>query len=102
MFRIARHHSYAVVKGKTVDEIWNEYVKNRMKNQKPQGYIGIEEFNKSKRVETVDKENVLQDKSNVSESGDKRREILGPKSRFLSQNRIDRIKKVISFEDKMT
>ncbi|XP_044264787.1 uncharacterized protein LOC123011432 [Tribolium madens] len=99
MFRIARHHSYAVVKGKTVDEIVNEYVKNRIKNQKPQGYIGIEEFNGLKKDEVSDKENILHDRSN-SENIEKRREVPGPKTRFLSSNRIERIKKVISFDEK--
>ncbi|EFA07347.2 hypothetical protein TcasGA2_TC015944 [Tribolium castaneum] len=101
MFRIARHHSFAVVKGKTVDEIVNEYVKSRMKNQKPQGYIGIEEFHGLRKDEGSDKENILVDRSNV-ESVEKKRDVPGPKTRFLSSNRIERIKKVISFEEKDT
>lgn len=46
MLRIARHHSYAVVKGKSVDEIIQEYHKSRVvRTQKPQGYVGIEDYN---------------------------------------------------------
>jgi hypothetical protein len=104
MFAIAKHHAHAVVKGKMVDEIINEYRKNKVKNQKPHGYIGIEEFNNlNNRSENyADKENILQDKINIIESIEKRREHSDSKSRLFIQNRIDRIKKVISFEEKKT
>lgn len=101
MFRIARYHSYAVVKGKSVDEIVNDYVKNKMKNLKPHGYVGIEEVRKIENERnSTDKENILQDKMNIIESIEKRKEQVGSKTRFLSQNRIDQIKKVIRFEEK--
>ncbi|RZC39424.1 uncharacterized protein BDFB_004689 [Asbolus verrucosus] len=94
MFRIARCHSYAVVKGKSVDEIVNEYMRNKMKNQKPQGYVGIEEFQNSRN-----RDSSFLDKENIIESIEKRREHAGQRSKFVYENRIDRIKKVISFED---
>lgn len=101
MFRIARHHSYAVVKGKSVDEIVNEYTKNKLKNQKPHGYVGIEEFNNMQRENSIKEEhNVLKDKVNILDNFGSQKESIANKTRLVSRNRIDQIKKVISFEEK--
>ncbi|KAJ8949228.1 hypothetical protein NQ318_022740 [Aromia moschata] len=94
MSRIARHHVYAVVKGKTVDEIINEYMRNRLRNVKPRGYIGIEEFRERNRELANDKENAIQGRVNATASLEKKKlEQLG------SENKIERIRKVINFED---
>lgn len=114
MFRIAQLHSHAVVQGKSVDEIVGAYLKEpRVK--RPQGYVGLEEFNRSTAAECLgerskkddsfkdgvgcNKENVLQDKANIMESIEKRREFAGYKSKLINDSRIDRIRKVISFDD---
>ncbi|CAG9764813.1 unnamed protein product [Ceutorhynchus assimilis] len=96
MHRIARHHVISVIKGKTADEIFNDYVtKNRASRvQRPQGYIAPEEFNQSKTAPSSGKETALQDRSNTMESWEKRKTAQMSKP---SENRIDRIRKVINF-----
>lgn len=97
MLRIARHHVYAVVKGKSVDEIINEYLKNRKKLQKPQGYVAVEDFNKSKESD-LNKENVNVVKSSTK-SGSNRKNVLSENQNIINENRVDRIRKVINFGD---
>ncbi|KAJ8935438.1 hypothetical protein NQ314_012858 [Rhamnusium bicolor] len=100
MLRIARHHVYAVVKGKSVDEIISEYLRNRQKIIKPQGYVGIEEYNNEKKVETVtNKKNQMQHKNNTVESLERNKLVYLDKSKVGSESRIDRIRKVINFGD---
>lgn len=95
MFRIARHHVYAVVKGKSVEEIIGEYLKSRKRQQKPQGYVAIEDFNKSREA---DKENVNVVKSS-SKSSSTRKNVLSDNQNIINENRVDRIRKVINFGD---
>ncbi|XP_057657788.1 uncharacterized protein LOC130894811 [Diorhabda carinulata] len=54
MLRIARHHVIPVVKGKSVEEIYEEYMKNKAKNVKPQGYIAPYEEMKPIAIKTCD------------------------------------------------
>ncbi|KAJ8971816.1 hypothetical protein NQ317_004846 [Molorchus minor] len=72
MLRITRHHVYAVVKGKTVDEIINDYLKNRTKAVRPQGYVGIQEFNDKNKEAANDKENAISSKINSVASLEKK------------------------------
>ncbi|CAH1955387.1 unnamed protein product [Acanthoscelides obtectus] len=95
MLRIAKHHVIAVIKGKSVEEIISEYNRQKAKTFKPQGYIGIEEFN---RLESMSKENILRDKiENAINSSSK--VMMNLHSKFTPNNRIERIRKVINFGD---
>ncbi|CAG9864246.1 unnamed protein product [Phyllotreta striolata] len=42
LLRIARHHVIAIVKGKSPEEIYEEFLKQKSKNAKPQGYVAPE------------------------------------------------------------
>ncbi|KAK9892235.1 hypothetical protein WA026_019036 [Henosepilachna vigintioctopunctata] len=98
MLRIARHHSFAVVKGKSVDEIMNEYNKNKAKSFKPQGYIAPEdnERRQNNKEFSASKESALKDRSNTGDS----LKNVAPQSTIVKPvSRIDRIRKVINFED---
>lgn len=100
MLRIARFHVYAVMKGKQVDEIVSEHLRNRMRNAKPQGYVGPGGFNSEKgNSETSNKENSTQVRFNTQESVDKKRLEQLSKPKAGTENRIDRIRKVINFGD---
>ncbi|XP_060525055.1 uncharacterized protein LOC132701272 [Cylas formicarius] len=97
MLRIAKHHVFAVVKGKSLDEIVAEHLKNRARLQKPQGYIGLEEFNNLRNQTnfTTKEQRVLQDRANTIESWEKRKmeQLAKPESK------LERIRKVINFGD---
>lgn len=92
MLRITRNHVFSVVKGKSIDEIVDDYLRNRAKHSKPQGYVGLEEFNSAKK-----EGNVLQDRSNVLESLEKIK--LNSLGKPKAASNIDRIRKVINFGD---
>lgn len=94
MLRIARYHVHSVIKGKSVDEIVGEFLRNRSKHVKPQGYIGIDEFSSAKRRDTV-----LQDRSNTLDSLEKRKLEMSNKLNTSANSNIDRIRKVINFGD---
>nr|XP_023025972.1 uncharacterized protein LOC111513979 [Leptinotarsa decemlineata] len=89
MLRIARHHVFAVVKGKSVDEIYNEYVKSRARQAKPQGYVSLEEFVEQKE----NKENACRGVRSSSRRGG------GECPPLANENKIERIRKVINFGD---
>ncbi|KAL3287224.1 hypothetical protein HHI36_001701 [Cryptolaemus montrouzieri] len=97
MLRIARHHSFAVVKGKSVEEIMSEYNRNKAKSSKPQGYIAPEDYQRTlNRESSVGKESALRDRSNTGDS------IRNSNARAIvakPESRIDRIRKVINFEE---
>lgn len=101
MLRIARHHVYAVIKGKSVDEIISEYLKNRSKLHKPQGYVGIEEFNRLQQNLTtmINKENVILERLKTDSSVEKKKWEQTEKMKPLGDNRVERIRKVINFGD---
>ncbi|CAH0552179.1 unnamed protein product, partial [Brassicogethes aeneus] len=44
MLRIARHHVFAVIRGKSVEEIVHEHLRARAKTQKVQGYVAPDHF----------------------------------------------------------
>nr|CAI5856750.1 unnamed protein product [Callosobruchus analis] len=95
MLRIAKHHVISVIKGKSVEEIISEYNRLKAKTFKPQGYIGIEEFN---RLESMSKENILRERiENAANSANKPVENL--QTKFTPNNRVERIRKVIKFGD---
>ncbi|XP_072391920.1 uncharacterized protein mi [Diabrotica undecimpunctata] len=79
MLRIARHHVIAVVKGRSPEEIYDEFVKNKAKNLKPQGYVAPEK-------PSTDKKEV------------ERKPFTG-KSSFNSESKVDRIRKAFNFGD---
>ncbi|VEN58183.1 unnamed protein product [Callosobruchus maculatus] len=95
MLRIAKHHVISVIKGKSVEEIISEYNRLKARTFKPQGYIGIEEFN---RLESMSKENILRERiENAANSANKTVENVPTK--FTPNNRVERIRKVINFGD---
>ncbi|XP_050509675.1 uncharacterized protein LOC126886715 [Diabrotica virgifera virgifera] len=79
MLRIARHHVIAVVKGRSPEEIYEEFMKNKARNLKPQGYVAPE------KPQTEKKEA-------------ERRPFPG-KSNFNSESKVDRIRKAFNFGD---
>ncbi|XP_066249064.1 uncharacterized protein mi isoform X2 [Euwallacea similis] len=95
MHRIARYHVISVIKGKTPDEIVHEYLRNKAKVQRPQGYVPPAEM----RAPSGDKENVFQARGNTLESWEKRRAEQQPSKQPLLENKIERIRKVINFGD---
>ncbi|KAL1487996.1 hypothetical protein ABEB36_015376 [Hypothenemus hampei] len=90
--RIARYHVISVIKGKSVDEIVNEYLRNKAKVYRPQGYVPPDDVKPRSGI----KENVFQDRANTMESWEKKRQEVTYKPVF-SENKIDRIRKVINF-----
>ncbi|XP_044745392.1 uncharacterized protein LOC123307229 [Coccinella septempunctata] len=98
ILRVARRHVYAVVKGKSVEEIMSEVHKTRVKNIKPQGYIAPQDYNPFPRESSYSRESALRDRD--SNSGDS---VTKSSSSQMTTNkpesRIDRIRKVINFED---
>lgn len=103
MLRIARQHVFSVIKGKSVDEIVQDYQKSRLKIAKPSGYISKEQansFNQENREcnsNSSHKGNVLQDRSNILNSNDK-----GSSTKLKSgrlDNKVDRVRKVINFDE---
>lgn len=99
MLRIAKYHVHAVIKGRSVDEIVQEFLKNRMKNSKPQGYVGIDEFvNNTINNNRKPTYNVLQDKANVLESLEKKK-LAEPTKPKMGSIQVERIRKAIDFGD---
>lgn len=96
MLRITRYHVHAVIKGRLVDEIVQEYLRNKAKNVKPHGYIGIDDIATNNSNNRKLSFNVLQDKANVLESLEKKRqsELNKPK---LGNLQVERIRKAIDF-----
>ncbi|KAG5890907.1 hypothetical protein JTB14_024905 [Gonioctena quinquepunctata] len=93
MLRIARHHVFSVIKGKSVDEIYNEYMKVRAKNSKPHGYVSLNEFAGDKKG--INKENSLYE--DIRRSLQKKMPECSSSS--VGENKIERIRKVINFGD---
>lgn len=102
MLRIARQHIHAVIKGKSVDEIIKEFEISRIKNMKPNGYVGLEAHQND--VSTArNKENVFRDRLNTmsiekQKVGINRGELIKtilPKF----DNPIDRARRMIKFDD---
>lgn len=93
MLRIARCHSYAVVKGKSVEEIMSDYNKSKSRTQKPQGYIAPQDY---REPMVPSRDSALKERdsnSSVTKSYSSQPIVAKPESR------IDRIRKVINFED---
>lgn len=96
MLRITMHHVHAVIKGRSVDEIVQESLRNKAKSTKPQGYVSIEDFSSnSNRKPSF---NVLQDKVNVLESLEKKK-FSEPNKSKLGNIQVERIRKAIDFGD---
>lgn len=68
-----------------------------MRNMKPQGYVGP--GNNKGNLEMFNKENSMQARVNTQESVDKKRLEQLSKPKVGTENRIDRIRKVINFGD---
>lgn len=95
MLRVARRYSYSVVKGKSVEEIMSEYNKTKVRNVKPQGYVAPQDYNPFPKESSVSKESALKDRD--SNNGDS---VTKNSSNVTKpESRIDRIRKVINFED---
>lgn len=100
MLKIARQYVFAVTKGKTVDDIIQEAEITKLKQKKPTGYISAEDACKIDVSQARNKENVLQDNTNILKSVEKKPKGDVLKPRFAcSENRVDRIRKVIDFGD---
>ncbi|XP_050293672.1 uncharacterized protein LOC126734174 [Anthonomus grandis grandis] len=107
MQRIAKYHVISVIKGKSADEIISEYLKNRANSrvQKPQGYVAPQDYEANgaiggkRLVPSGGKENVFQDRANTLESWEKRKLEEGRGKSTLTENKIERIRKVINFGD---
>lgn len=97
MLRITRHHVHAVIKGRSVDDIVQEYLRNKVKTAKPQGYIGIEN-DSSGTANRKPSFNVLQDKANVLSSLENSK-LSVPNKPKLGNTQIERIRKAINFGD---
>ncbi|XP_022911801.2 uncharacterized protein [Onthophagus taurus] len=104
MLKIARLHVGAVLQGKSVDEIVQEYEQRRLKTLKPSGYVSLENVKKmdvSQAKENVlkendvnlkDRDNVLKDRVNVQSVG------VNLVNREVKKvDRIDKVRKVINF-----
>ncbi|XP_076268398.1 cyclin E-interacting protein minus [Rhynchophorus ferrugineus] len=99
MNRIAKHHILSVVKGKSFEEVIEEYKRSRPKVNKPQGYVPPEDHSSLKnKVNSGSKENVLQDRANTFESWERER-VRQTAKPSTTETRIQRIKKVIDFSD---
>lgn len=99
MLRITLHHVHAVLKGRSVDDIVQEYFKNKTKCTKPQGYIGIDDvavYSSNNRRPAF---NVLQDKANVLESLEKKKLLEPIKPKIANNIQVERIRKAIDFGD---
>ncbi|GJQ66272.1 hypothetical protein Trydic_g4322 [Trypoxylus dichotomus] len=102
MLRIARQHIHAVMQGKSVDEIIQEYEMNRLKNMKPIGYVGLE--NTQNDIATAkNKENVFRDRLNTM-SNEKikmglNRDELIKTTLSKGENRADRVRRMIKFDN---
>ncbi|CAH1101450.1 unnamed protein product [Psylliodes chrysocephalus] len=83
MLRIARVHAFAVVKGKSPEEIYEEFLKQRSKNLKPHGYVAPAATVVATIVEKPQSERKLA--------------LFGKAS--TSENKIERIRKAINFGD---
>lgn len=100
MLRITRYHVHAVIKGRSVEEIVQEYLKNKAKTAKPQGYVAIEDVTTSNGTSTRKPSyNVLQDKANVLESLEKKKQLSEPNKPKLGNLQVERIRKAIDFGD---
>lgn len=98
MLRITLHHIHAVIKGRSVDEIVQEWLRNKSRSAKPQGYIGIDDFSTNSNSNRKNSFNVLQDKANVLESLEKKKSI-EPIKLKLGNIQVERIRKAIDFGD---
>lgn len=102
MLKIARQYVFAVTKGKTVDEIVQEAENSKLRQKKPVGYVSVEDACKMDVSQARNKENILQDNTNILNSIEKKPKAEVLKPRFASsENRVDRIRKVIDFGDDM-
>lgn len=102
MLRIARQHIHAVLKGKSVDEIMQEFEANRLKNLKPTGYVGLEgvhvdiSFAKSKENVFRDRLNTISNEKNKTSLN---RDELIKTTLTKIENRLDRVRRTIKFDD---
>lgn len=97
MLRIARQHVHAVINGKSVDEIVLEVELNKNKARRPVGYVGLENKVDVSHAKN-DKENLSQQKVSVLCEKNVNDENVKPKH-VRTENKIDRIRKVIDFGD---
>ncbi|KAI4468426.1 hypothetical protein MML48_2g00005750 [Holotrichia oblita] len=102
MLRIARQHIHTVLKGKSVDEIVQEFEANRLKNLKPTGYVGLEPIHVDISF-AKNKENVFRDRLNtISNEKNKtslNRDELIKTTLTKIENRVDRVRRTIKFDD---
>lgn len=99
MLRITRHHVHAVIKGRSVDDIVQEYLKNKAKCTKPQGYVAIDDVATNNSNNRKPCYNVLQDKANVLESLEKKKQLELTKPKLVNNIQVERIRKAINFGD---
>lgn len=102
MLRIARQHIFAVMKGKSVDEIIQDFENSRLKNAKPIGYVGLEAA-RSDVSSAKNKENVFRDRlntmSNEKQKSGLNRDELIKTTLAKFENRVDRARRMINFDD---
>lgn len=102
MLKIARQHVSAAIQGKSVDEIIQNAESNNLKLKKPMGYVSAEDVFKTDVAHFRNKENILQDKSNILNSMEKKNREDFSKSKFnRAEKPVDRIRKVINFGDEI-
>lgn len=99
MLRITLYHVHAVIKGRSVDDIVQEYLKSKAKFTKPQGYIGIDDVAINNSYNRKPSFNVLQDKANVLESLEKKKLLESNKLKIANNIQVERIRKAIDFGD---
>lgn len=92
-------HVRAVIKGRSVDDIVQEYLKSKAKCTKPQGYIGIADVAINNSYNRKPSFNVLQDKANVLESLEKKKLLEPNKLKIGNNMQVERIRKAIDFGD---
>lgn len=94
MLRIARQHVFAVTRGKSVDEIVQNFMENKSKIQpKPTGYVGLDDDKNIK-----DKENIFRDNSQMNKLSNSSKTINNSNVLKKVENKIDRVRKVINFD----
>lgn len=101
MLRIARQHIHAVMKGKSVDEIVQEFEISRLKNTKPVGYVGLEGIQNDTSA-ARNKENVFRDRLNTMSNEKQKlglnRDELIKTTLTRVDNRVDRARRMINFD----
>lgn len=97
MLRITKQHVYSVIKGKTMEEIIRNYENNRLKQQRPSGYIRKED--EIKQDVSIARSNVFQDCANtIQASTEKKNKLNNAVEKKPSiENKVDRVKKIIKF-----